>query len=383
MANAFTNFLSNFAGGVFGDVGYLKDYKHAARLYQDNYYENSPKAPWSYFIEISLNPAISNRSIFKSIDERWLNRSKNKIGLLAKQADQPRISIPAETLNQYNRKTVIHSKLSYSPVGITFHDDMGNIITNFWKNYYQYYFADSRYDGSVTNIRSIKSLPPAYQDTKYQTRGYAYGLNNGQSVPFIQSITIFLLNRKQFNSTTIINPIITEYSPGQLDQTTGNRLLDIKMTFAYEAVYYDLNNRAVSRNEPGFNNQHYDNSPSPISISGKGTKSIFGPGGLIAGATDIFGTLSQDSLSGADILRVAIQGKNLISNAKNLTKSGIKDEVYSITNSIFAKAATGQNATGQILNSALSRTIVTIPKGSSSSDQTVALSRNIGPGGGI
>jgi len=355
MSNAFTNFLSSFAGGVFGDVGYLKDYRHAARLYQNNNYDLTPKAPWSYFIEITLNNEMQG---IGHLDSQWFNRSKNKLGLLAKQVDQPRISIPVETINQYNRKSLVQTKINYSPMSIVFHDDMSNVVANFWKNYYQYYYADSRYDGTVTGVSTAaKSLPEAFQDTKYKDRAYAYGLNNQQKNSFIKSITIFLLNRRTFNSITIINPLITEYSPGSLDQNTGNRLLDTKITFAYEAVYYDQNNRSITKTEPGFTQLAYDNSPSPISVSGKGTKSIFGPGGLVAGASDILGTLSQDNLSGADILRVAIQGKNLINNAKNLTKSGIKDEVYSLTNSVLAQAATGQNSTGQVLQGALNTRI--------------------------
>jgi hypothetical protein len=147
MSNVFTQFLSGFADGIFGDKGYLKDYKHAARLYQDNYYGMAPKAGWSYFIELGLSPYLWDKTTFQSIDNTWYNRSKGKLGLLAKSADQPRFSIATETLNQYNKKTVVQNKITYNPVSITFHDDMDNIITDLWKNYYQYYFADSRYTG--------------------------------------------------------------------------------------------------------------------------------------------------------------------------------------------------------------------------------------------
>lgn len=377
MSTAFTQFLTNFAGGVFSDVGYLRDYQHAARLYQSNNYELAPKATWSYFVEFGFHPSLLNKAYFPSIDESWYNRSKDRIGLLAKTVDQPRVTVGTETYNQYNRKTVVMSKLAYTPVGITFHDDMANVVANLWKNYYQYYFADSRYDGFIRDSRQGgRSFPEAYEDVKYNNRAYAYGLNNGQIFPnFFKNLTIYLLNRKEYVSITLVNPKITEWAPSTLDQTSNNRLLDIKMTLAYEAVYYDYSGRKITADNPGFNKNYYDKTTSPLTIAGKGSRSLFGPGGLIAGATDIFETLSQENLSVGDIIKLGVQGKNLITNAKALTKSGIKQESYSIVNSVFAKAATGQNQVGNVINTALKQTAIQLPKHNNSIDATIASQR--------
>jgi hypothetical protein len=357
MSNILTSFLSDFAGGVFGDTGYLKDYKHASRLYWDNYQGMSPKAGWSYFVEIGLNPKLSSKSIFESLDDQWYSRSKGKIGLLAKTVDLPRITIGNDTINQYNRKTVVQTKITYNPVNITFHDDMDNMIVNLWKNYYQYYFADSRYDGNTAGTLASRTLsvPRAFtKDVQFQDRGYAYGLNNGQTEPFITFIKIFTLNRRKHSSVTLVNPKIIEYAPSQLDQSNGQKLMDAKFSFAYEAVYYDNKNTSITKNEPGFQQVHYDNSPSPLSIYGRGGKGLFGLGGLVGGATDILGTLSQDELSVGDILKVAIGTKNLVDNAKQLTKQGIKQELTSVATGIFSQAAQGQGALGEKASSILS-----------------------------
>lgn len=387
MANAFTQFLSNFAGGVFADQGYLKDYKHAARLYADENYGLAPKAGWSYFVEFAFNPRIKERLVFPAIDQTWFNRYSGKVGLLCKTVDQPRISISTETLNQYNRKSIVQTKINYNPISITFHDDMNNVTTNLWKNYYQYYYADSRYNGiSVGNTKGQhRAIPQAFRDTKYETRAYAYGLNNGQTEPFFSYITIYLLNRKKFNTVTLINPLIIEWNPANLDQTNGQRLLDSRMTLSYEAVYYDLSNIPISKENPGFQKEHYDNSPSPLSISGRGTKSILGPGGLLAGASDIFGTLTQEGpLSGADLLRVAIQGKNLVQNAKSITKEGLKQEGYSVLNGVFAAAATGSGSFVDNAATAASAKLapagIEIFKNIDQSKNTTAQPRNIGGG---
>ena len=339
MSNAFTQFLSGFAGGLFGNDGYLRDYKHAARLYQDNYYGMAPKAGWTYFIEIGLNPKLHDKTIFATLDDSWYQRSRGKLGLLAKSADLPRFSIATETLNQYNKKTVVQSKITYNPISITFHDDMDNIITDLWKNYYQYYYADSRYTGFNSLSKTMAQTPEAYQHlSEYQNRAYAYGLNNGQTEPFFSYIKIFLLNRRKYSSVTLVNPIITEWAHSQLDQTSGNRLLDAKMTVAYEAVYYDTKNSPVTKTEPGFNAIHYDNAPSPLSAYGGGTKGL---GGLLNGSADILGVFNKEGpLSVGDILQVAVSTRNVVENAKKITEVGLKQEVYSLVTSSLIRSVT-------------------------------------------
>lgn len=360
MANVFKQFLSGFAGGLFGNSGYLKDYQHAARLYQDNYYGMTPKAGWSYFVEIGLHEKLHDKNIFESIDAAWYKRSKGKLGLLAKTVDLPRVSAKTETLNAYNKKTVVQFRMDYNPVSITFHDDMDNFITDLWKNYYQYYNADSRYNGFRSLARTTANLPEAYHNKIPPDKAYAYGLNNGQTEPFFRYIKIFLLNRRTHSSVTLINPIITEWAPGQLDQS-GNRLLESKVTISYEAVYYDTEQKRNTKTEPGFNAIHYDNSTSPLSAFGRGGKGL---SGLLTGATDILGVFDKEGpLSVGDLLNVAIGTKNLVQNARSITKQGVKQELYSLTTSVFADAARGKGALGEQLADIKNTTVnISLPR---------------------
>lgn len=350
------NFLSEFAGGLFSDSGYLKDYKHAARLYQDNLYGMAPKASWSYFVEIGLNPNLTSKADFPALEEAWYQRSKGKLGLLAKTVDQPRISFTNEVLNQYNKKTVVPTKLVYNPISITFHDDMDSMISGLWNNYYQYYSADSRYTGTIKGSIYSRTLelPSSFaQKAAYDAQGFAYGLNNGQDQPFITFVRIFLLNRKRYNSITLVNPKIIEYQPAQLDQSTGNKLLDARFTFAYEAVVYDnnINKNKVTKSKPGFNVEHYDNSPSPLSIYGKGKKGLLG---MVEGASDIFETLSSPELSVGDLFKVAVGTKNLINNAKQISGASARNEIKSILVGTIAGAAAGRGAAGEYVRNAAS-----------------------------
>lgn len=319
--SAFTQFLGDFAGGLFSDSGYLRDYQHAARLYVDNYYGMAPKASWSYFVEFTIHEAFANSKGFPEIDKKWISR-KGDIGLLVKSADLPRFTIGHETINQYNKKSVIQTKMMYNPISITFHDDMDNLVSRLWENYYRYYYADSKipktFDGR---------FEPSSQ---YNNTPYIYGLNNGQSFPFFKNIKIYLLNRKKYTSVTLINPMITEWNQGQLDNS-GTKFLESKMTFAYEAVQYENNMKSLGKqslNSPLITDRYYDNTPSPLR-SGR----TQGLTGVINGAADVLDIFGQDELTIGDLFRGASAANNVYNNIKKLKGADVGRELFGIVTS--------------------------------------------------
>lgn len=354
MSNVFSNFLSDIGGGLFADSGYLRDYQHAARLYVDSYYGMAPKAGWSYFIEFGLNPRLPY--MFKSLDVPWYEKTKGKIGLVAKSSDLPRFTVGHSTINSYNRKKIIQNKITYNPINITFHDDMDNMTTNLWKNYYQYYYADSRYERGTTFRGGLKAgrsieTSEAFNNTELNMwRAYSFGLNNGQTEPFFKYIKIFLLNRRSYNSITLLNPLITEWGHSQLDNSQ-TKMLENKMTVAYEAVYYDTAKKGVSKTEPGFNQLPYDNTKSPLR-AGRGG----GISGLIGGTGDLLGNVAEGLENGftfGDVLQLAKDTQNLKKNYDDLKKAGGRAalaEAYSILGSVATDAARGRGAFEDTVN---------------------------------
>jgi hypothetical protein len=109
------------------------------------------------------------------------------------------------------------------------------------------------------------------------------------------------------------------------------------MTVEYEtAIYNTAPTNLSSSQNPGFAGNHYDTTPSPLSSGGQGTNSILGPGGIMAGASSVFGGLSNiGTASPMDLLNTAIQGANLYRNASNISKAGVKEEGYSILNGVL------------------------------------------------
>jgi hypothetical protein len=101
---------------------------------------------------------------------------------------------------------------------------------------------------------------------------------------------------------------------------------------------------------------HYDTSPSPLSLAGGGNSSIFGPGGVVPGALDIFGDVSNmlnpnQSTSPLGVLGTVLKGANLVRNVKGITKESLRAEGYKILDNTLRDVARGSlNGLGANLN---------------------------------
>ena len=347
--------IGNFLQSVVDTGIQVKDFAHASRLYADNVFALAPKAGWLYYVVFDIEPSAIT-------DNQWANQQRvTEVGMLVKAADLPKFTIATETVNQYNRKTVVQKGITYNPVSINLHDDQSNVTHNMWLNYYRYYYADSTWGGTGPIGTARDNTPGAYQNNKYLPstdlfNPVNYGLNSKLTVaPFFRSITIYQLNRKLFTSYKLVNPIIQTWEHDRLDQTQGNKVAESKMTVNYEAVFYGVGQ--VRRDTPtGFAVFHYDTSPSPLSLAGGGNSSLFGPGGVIPGALEIFGDVSNilnpDSKIGPlGVLGTVIKGASLVRNVKGITRDSLRAEGYSILQGTLRNISQGGlNGLGVNLN---------------------------------
>lgn len=234
----------------------LKDYQHASRLYVDNNYGHAPKVGFLYYVKFNINSEAVP-------DGGWKEKHQRDIGLLVKKIDLPKFTIATETLNQYNRKTVVATKLSYTPINVEFHDDNLDIINRLWMNYYNFYFADE-----------ANAFDKNYDNTKYKDVDNLYGMRDHQLVlPFFDSIDIYTLHQQQYTQITLVNPKITEWQHDTLNQAEGNKIQQNRMTVAYEAVMYNYGFISDNPASKGFTDLFYDNDPSPLQIGGNSQNS--------------------------------------------------------------------------------------------------------------
>jgi hypothetical protein len=362
MNQAFNDFLSSVGGGLSGDGGpNMKNYQHASKLYVEGGYARAPKFNHLYFVAFNINDGVIR-------DPAWRENSYNTVGLLVKSTTLPKFKIANEAMNQYNRKTQVQTKLTYEPVTMEFHDDNSEITNGLWKNYYRYYYTDSIYGGKDDTVKPTPSqvslgkklfggllspgskrikqrenniFPNAYTDNKYMADTYPYGLDNFQSVPFFKSIDIFVLYQQKFTQITLINPKITSWDHDDVGQSDSTKLMRNKMSLVYENVLYNDGRIGKGSKSGIFAEAFYDTSPSPLSIAGKGSASLFGPGGLIGGFQDVFG--ENGALAQGDYLAAALQAATLIKNAGQITDQQLNAEGYSMLGAAVGIAVSSRN----------------------------------------
>lgn len=302
----------------FTNVNSLRDYTHASKTFTSNSFELKPRYKFLFHVSFTLNTDIP--AIAKVIG----TQEAQNLSYVVKTVDLPKYSVDTETLNQYNRKRVVQTKINYDPVTLTFHDDSGDNVRNMWYNYYSYYYKDpsqnylapnstngslgasgNKANGFGYNARDIYENQRLGNVNDWGFIGEAF--NDGTSSasgkpPFFRDIRIYGMDQHKFAEYVLINPIITNWSHDQYDYSQGAGIMQNSMTIAYETVKYYSG--AVGNQRPDINVQgfadpsHYDTTVSPISRPGS-TATVFGQGGLLDAGGGILEDLQSGGLLGA------------------------------------------------------------------------------------
>ena len=323
----FDDFLKALAAGDS-----IKDYSHASRIFRDDGYNLAPKSSFLYYVLFEFNEAVRPYTDFSADPRRTY-----EIGVLIKNIQLPSFQVNLQEKNQYGKHTYTQTRINYNPVQITFHDDMANTINEFWANYYRYYYADALKDR--TTIGSEESYKYA---TDYDTNNYGYkGFNStgGSVEPFLKSIKIYSLHKKEFTEYTLVKPVIEGMTHGTHD-ASQSAPLESQMTLRYQSVLYGKGRVAEGAPQGMF--LHYDTSPSPIASS---NTSILGPGGLVDTIADVITDIGNGDLIGAGIK--ILRGKEAFEDVN--IGDVLKEEGTGIVNDVF------RGTTGNIVPTAVSR----------------------------
>ena len=316
--NTYMPSINNFLEGIQNGLPGMKDFRHASRLYIDDHHKLAPKHKFLYHVVFDLDDTVGVNA-FTEAERRELN-------MLVKAVDLPKYNMNYEEKVQYNKKMYTNTRIVYEPISITFHDDHADTVNAFWKKYYEYNVADPVQLGEA--IQNIS------KDDYYNTdRTYTkWGLDTPKQrkKPYLRNITIFVLHQQRFTSFSLVNPVIGSFSHDNMDQADGTGVLQNQMQILYETVRYNsgvIRPLGLNRGEgvPGFATIHYDNEPSPLTILGGGTNSIFGPGGVVDGIGSVIRNVQQGNILGA-----ILGASNTYNNAKKIKKSDVKEELKGI-----------------------------------------------------
>ena len=328
MANKLTPFLDNLVSGALNPKGNLGDYQHAARLYVDDAFKFAPKQKFLYHVAFNINRDAS------AVIPQLTEKHSNTINMLVKRVDLPKFDIQTEVKHSYNRKRVLQKRIDYSPCTVTFHDDNFGLTTAMWEAYYRYYYKDGNYAsvdqaGAPTTVSAAYNRANTYGSEKQNS--FRYGFDNDSFKPFFDSIIVYQMSRKRYTAYTLVNPIIQSWQHDSMDQSVSDPV-ESSMSLQFETVWYSRGPVTEGAAPKGFATEHYDKTPSPLSLGGGGTSSLFGVGGVASGAADVFNDITSGNAfsSPGALLGTVLKAANTATNAKSLSKDGVRQEGFGI-----------------------------------------------------
>jgi hypothetical protein len=340
----------------------LRDYTHASKIFRGGgTYNLAPRNKFLFYVYFNLNtniPAVAN----------LISGGKSStIGLMVKSVQLPGYTIDVGTMNQYNRKRLVQTKINYNPAQIVFNDDHSDLIRNMWYQYYQYYYSDPVYkygntpnqSGSLGEVSSLLSgFSYNTNDTYSASRpvqkwglngqGYANpslqtlasslltGPASGQE-PFFNDISVYGMSQKTYAQYTMINPLITEWTHDTYDYSQGNQVMTHTMSIRYENVKYYSG--AIGGDQPsdpvtGFADPaHYDTVPSPIATPGS------------TATVEIQGTIQPSPQGSKQDLQALASGQNTLQNVLGAVGQAFVPSAASFLNGALA----GSGALGPAL----------------------------------
>lgn len=339
MSNKFTRYLSDFGKGFVDALtkpkGGMANFRHATRIFIDDTYRLSPKSKFLFYVHFEVDETAKRSPTFTQ------RQHGLEFGMLCKSADLPKFTFDSITKNQYNRKKLVYKGINYDPVNLTFHDDNANVVNSLWALYYGYYISDRNLPAAAYNTSH-------YRATKTPIDNFRYGMDNDITTPFLKSVSIYTLSRRRFMGYTLVNPRIKSWNHGNVAYAEGDSI-ESAMTLEYEAVRYSAGN--VGYNSPkGFATLHYDTLPSPLSVAGGGVANVFGPGGVLDGLEQVFGSVGSGAAfsSPGGFLGTVIAGINTARNIRSINSDTIKQEAANILTSPGGIAAAGSIVSGVI-----------------------------------
>lgn len=322
----------------------LRDYQHAARVFNDNNMRLAPKFKHLYHVVLNINPSISLTT--NNLD----NVAKREINLLVKSCDLPSFQMRTETLNQYNRKKVIQTGVQYDPIQMTWHDDMAGLTNFLWQTYFNYYYSDSQHN--YTGSPPVSDA--AYVREQNMNSGYGngsvmqnrFGLDRaGKTDNFFTSIQIFQLHTQSLTPTntsfTLINPLIDNWDHDEVN-SEGTQFAINRMRFSYESVVMDANITETGEIPAGFGDFRYDTTPSPIGYTNTTGSQLTGLDNILRGAQQVG---SNPSLFGS----------NNVVNASDFATPGFANNVVEdvvtggVGNFLFPNSPSAANITQSVL----------------------------------
>lgn len=223
---------------------YMRDFKNAERF-------KPGIDPVRFAFQGYVN-FILNRDLFNSIygTKDGEDNFRTTISSLVSTATMPGVQFQTETLNQYNRKKIVNTGVSYDPVSMQVYDTVGNEWLILLMKYFSYHYmnprnANSAGDrdlyGGVSRFGGYETIESFFgEDGIFDSN--AAGYNTNITANFFERIDYVMMHGNRGVQYSLINPVLTGFKSSDLNYT-GSELRNFSLNFEYEKfTVYDITN---------------------------------------------------------------------------------------------------------------------------------------------
>jgi hypothetical protein len=194
----------------------------------------------------------------KGYPEDQLEALLSELTYRAQSVDLPTWQIATQTLNQYNKPRLVHTKVEWQPVTIKFLDTVDNAFQELLLMYNSYYFPNN-FNGAGASAMSPDQLSLEFNGS------YGARAVNDTDDNFFFSIEILREFAGQITAVSIINPKITAVQHDGMDYTDTGSFLTWTVTLSYETAVFHKTYKAPWQLEaaPRTGNDAADNGGDP------------------------------------------------------------------------------------------------------------------------
>jgi hypothetical protein len=162
--------------------------------------------------------------------------------------DRAKASPKLQTLNQYNRKRVVHTSIDYPDISLSLHDTVDDRVLKVWRDYHKWYFGDGRPKSAAvswkTGVINNRTDFPVGNGWGFSPQGGANGNNS-----FFDTLDVYTFYGKKFTQVTFYNPKIESITFDAMDSSAISELASIDMGIKHEGFVYTQVAAPVSAKE--------------------------------------------------------------------------------------------------------------------------------------
>lgn len=228
-------FFDIFKGS--GNNFYFRDSKNANRFRPD---ANPVRQTFQGYVNFILN-----RDVYSQLyqDDPQQTEFRTTISSLVRTADLPSVKFDTEVMNAYNRKRIVQTGVQYQPVSMTVYDTVGNDWLLMLMKYFSYHYMDPRNRG-VENDRDLEGGRRTNDTTELANSNFGIsdvwdsnksGFNPNLTKHFFERIDYVLYHGNRGVQYSIFNPVLTGFTPSNIDYSDDAGFRDFQLDFEYEA----------------------------------------------------------------------------------------------------------------------------------------------------